>query len=296
MSRRDLAELLALAAVWGASFLFMRVAAEPFGPAALTWVRVGGAALVLMPLLLLNRQGASLREHWRVLAMVGLSSSALPFALYGFALAHVTAPLAAVFNAATPLFGAVVAWAWLGDRLDRWRVLGLVIGFAGVFGLAAEKAGLRASTEGGQAPAAVGACLLAALSYGWSASYTKRYAGGVPPLALAAGSQVAATLAWTLPALWWWPATNPSTAAWTAAAMVAVVSTGLAYIVYFRLLARVGPANTLTVTYLVPMFAIVWGVLFLDEWPTPAMLLGCATILLGIALATGWWRPGRRTR
>lgn len=290
MNGRDRIELLALAAIWGASFLFMRISAEPFGPSAMVFVRVAGAAALLLPLLVWRGEAATLRQHWRPILIVGISNSALPFLLFGYALLHVTASLAAMFNAATPLFGAVIARLWLGDRLDGRRVLGLLIGFAGVFGLAYERAGLRGGGTDPEAALAVGACLLASLSYGFSASYTKRHLIGTPPLALAAGSQIAASLVLALPALTHWPQHSPSIGVWSAALVLAFVCTGAAYVLFFRLIANAGPANALTVTYLVPLFAMLWGSIFLGERPTLPMMIGGALILSGTALATGWRR------
>lgn len=286
MTRRDGVELLTLGAIWGASFLFMRVAAAPFGPLPLVWVRVAGAAMVLVPLLVWHGEARALRTHWRRLLVVGLLNSALPFALYGYALLTLSGSLAALFNAATPLCGALIARAWLGDPLGGRRALGLVVGFAGVFGLAFEKAGLRGDKVDTDAALAVGACLLATLSYGYSASYTRRHLAGVPPLALATGSQLAAALAITLPAASLWPVEPPGGWAWLAALLLAVVCTGAAYVLYFRLLAHAGAANTLTVTYLVPVFAMGWNALLLGEWPTFAMLVGGSVVLAGTALTT----------
>jgi len=287
MRRRDLGELLLLAALWGASFLFMRMGAAQFGPVPLAWVRVTGAVLVLLPVLALRGETAALRTHWRKIAIVGITNSALPFALFAYALLTITGSLAAVFNAATPLFGAVIAWAWLKNRLDAPRVAGIVIGFAGVFWLAWDKASFKGDADSINATLAVAASLLAALSYGFSANYTKKSAADVPPMALATGSQISASTVLALPALWSWPAATPGASPWLAALALAVLCTGIAYILYFRLIAHAGAANALSVTFLVPVFAVVWGALFLAEVPTHTMLLSCAVILLGTALTTG---------
>lgn len=287
MKPRDRIELLVLAALWGASFLFMRLAAPSFGPIPTVWLRVAVAAAMLLPLLVMRGEAGALRRHWKAIAIVGLTNSALPFACYAYALLSLTGSLAAVFNAATPLFGALIAWVWLGDRLSPPRALGLAIGFAGVFALAWDKASFKGDAQSLQTTLSVAACLLATLSYGWSASYTKRHLVGVPPMALAAGSQIAAALVWTLPAAFTWPSAMPDAAAWGAALLLGVGCTGLAYILYFRLIASAGPAHALTVTYLVPAFAVLWGVTLLGETATPAMLAACAVILVGTALATG---------
>ncbi|MGA0612709.1 DMT family transporter [Caldimonas sp. KR1-144] len=293
MKPRDLCELLLLAALWGASFLFMRLGAGEFGPVALAAVRVGLASLALLPLALAAGQGTALRQHWRAIAVVGISNSALPFLAYSFAALSITAGLASVFNATTPLWGALIAWLWLRDRLTPWRVVGLVIGFAGVLWLAWDKASFKPGAQ--QTGWAVLACLGATLLYGWSASFTKRRLTGVPPLAVATGSQCAAAVALLPLALLAWPAQPISSTAWIAAVLLALLSTALAYLLYFRLIAHVGPANAIAVTFLIPVFAVLWGGIFLHEAVSTVMLAGCAVILLGTSLATGFWSPSSRT-
>lgn len=287
MNRRQMLDLMLLAALWGGSFLFMRVAAPAFGPVALAGVRVTGACLVLVPLLALRGQGPALRRHWKPVLFVGVTNSALPFLCFAFAALYIGAGLSSVFNAATPLFGAAIAWMWLHDRPSASRIAGLAIGFAGVLGLAWAKTGLRFDADGDGTARAVLACLLATLSYAFSASFSRRHLEGVPPLASAAGSQLGAALLLAVPTLWSWPATMPGTAAWVNLALLSVLSTGIAYVLFFRLIAGIGPAKAITVTYLIPGFAIAWGALFLGEPVTPAMLIGCAVILAGTALATG---------
>lgn len=289
MKTADMAELVALAAIWGASFLFMRLGAAEFGPVALAAVRVAGAALVLLPLLVWRGQFAELRRHWRAIFVVGLSNSALPFLGFSYAALSLSAGLSSIFNASTPLWGAVIAWLWLRDRPTAPRMVGLAIGFAGVIGLAWEKASFKPGGSGW----AIVACLVAALLYGLSASYTRKRLQGVPPMAVAAGSQLSAALALALPALWWWPDQMPSARAWAMVALLAVLCTGLAYLMYFRLIAHVGAANAIAVTFLIPVFAVLWGWLFLAEALTGAMAAGCAVILFGTALATGVLAPRR---
>lgn len=292
MKQRDLVDLLLLAAIWGASFLFMRMAVPEFGPVALSAVRVAGAAAFLLPLALWNHGSIHLRSHAGHLAVAGLLTSGLPFLCFSFAALSITAGLSSIFNATTPLFGALVAWLWLKDRLVRSRVLGLAIGFAGVVGLAWGKANFKDGAD--NTGWAVLACLAATLCYGIAASYTKRYLQGVPSLMQAAGTQLAAAVFLALPALWWWPATVPSLRAWLATGALSIVCTGLAYILYFRLIARVGPANAITVTFLIPAFAVLWGWFFLGEGVTLAMVVGSAVILVGTSLVTGLLpRPAR---
>lgn len=283
MRNSDVVELLGLAALWGASFLFVRMGAAEFGPVAIAALRVTGAALFLMPLLALRREFGVLRLHWCAIFVVGVTNSALPFLLFGYAALSITAGLAAIFNAASPLFGALIAWMWLGDRLTKARVAGLVIGFAGVLGLAWDQASFK---PGGSGWAAL-ACVAAALLYGLSASLTKKHLSGVAPMAVAAGSQLSAALLLAVPAALWWPSVPPSATAWLTTALLAVLCTGVAYLLYFRLIAHIGPANAIAVTFLIPAFAVLWGWMFLGERLSARMVLGCAVILLGTALATG---------
>jgi drug/metabolite transporter (DMT)-like permease len=288
MKASDGAELLLLGALWGASFLFMRVAAPEFGPLALVFVRVAAASALLLPLVLWRGHGAALRTHWRPLLLVGVTNSALPFVLFTVAALVLSAGLSGIFNSTAPLWGAVFAWAWLGDRPSRSRALGLAVGFAGVLFLAWDRASIKAGDHGVSPALGIACCLLATLCYGFSVNFTKKHLAGVPPLAVAAGSQIGATLACVLPALWLWPAQVPSATAWAAASTLALACTGLAYLLFFRLIAHVGPAQAIAVTYLIPAFAIAWGWLFLGETATPTMLGGCAVVLAGTALASGF--------
>ncbi len=299
MTRRDLIDLLLLAAIWGGSFLFMRLSAAEFGPFALAGLRVAGASLVLLPLLVQQGQLAVLRQYWQPLAVVGFANSALPFLCFAYAALHISAGLASIFNAATPLFTAAIAWLWLRERLGASRSLGLAIGFAGVVGLAANKAGFKPGVEGWGATLAIAACITATLCYGFAANYTRRALAGVPPLVSATGSQLGAAAVLLPLAGWFWPAGLPSATAWISAGLLAVLCTGVAYVLYFRLIARVGASNAVTVTFLIPAFAVAWGALFLGEPLTLAMGLGCAVIVTGTALATGfvrWPRPAPALR
>ena len=297
MRARDQGELLTLAALWGGSFLFMRLGAGEFGAVALAAVRVAGAAVLLLPLLVWRGAWGALRDRWRPIAVVGLSNSALPFVCFAFAAQSITAGLASIFNAAAPLFGAAIAWLWLNDRLNRSRIAGLAIGLGGVVWLAWRNVNQEAAFKPGGSGWAIVACLAATVLYGFSANFTKQHLNGVPPLAVAAGSQGFAALFLCVPAALLWPATMPSAQAWGAVAVLAVLCTGVAYILFFRLIAHIGAANAISVTFLIPVFGVLWGALFLGETVTGAMAAGCVVIVLGTALATGALRlPASRLR
>lgn len=291
MTRRDGVELFGLAALWGASFLFMRLGASAFGPVTLAWLRVAVACVVLVPALVWAGSATSVRQHWKTIAVVGLLNSALPFLAYSYAAQSITSGLMSIFNATTPLWSALIAWLWLRDRLDGPRVLGLAIGFAGVLWLVWDKASFKPDAGGQTTGLAVLACLSAPLCYGYAASFTKRHLTGVSPIALAAGSQLAATVMLAAPAAWAWPVVNPGPVPWLAATLLGVLCTGVAYIMYFRLLGRIGPSNAAAVTFLVPGFAVMWGWAVLGETLTPTMVGACAVVLVGTSLATGLVRP-----
>lgn len=286
-------DFILLAAIWGSSFLFMRLGAVEFGALPTAAVRVAIAAVFLLPIVALRGLLPELKKNWRRTFFIGMLNSGIPFACFSFALLSITTGLSAILNATVPMFGALVAWAWLKDKPDASRVLGLVVGFAGVAMLAWDKATFKPDASGVAPGWAVLACLLACICYGISASYTKRYLSGLSPLVTAAGSQVGATLGLALPALWLWPAHMPGSTAWLALLAVGVLCTGLAYILFFRLIENAGPQRALSVTFVVPVFAVLYGVLFLGEAVTSWMVVCAVVIVCGTALATGLIKLGR---
>jgi drug/metabolite transporter (DMT)-like permease len=236
----------------------------------------------------------ALRQHWRPVFFVGMLNSAIPFTLFGFAVLHISTGLSAILNATVPLFGALVAWIWLKDKPDLSRTVGLAIGFGGVVLLAGGQASFQPNASGVAPVWAVLACLAATTCYALSASFTRKHLSSMPPLVAATGSQMGATLALALPALWFLPDHMPSASAWGALLTLGVVCTGIAYVIYFRLIERAGPARTLTVTFLIPVFAVVYGVLLLGEQITSWMMLCGVVILTGTALSSGLLKlPGR---
>lgn len=283
MRRRDLLDLLLLAAVWGGSFLFMRLAVGEFGPVALIELRVGLAALFLLPAAMWRGKLPIIAKHWKAILVVGTLNAALPFLLYAYAAQSLGAGFLSVANAVTPVWGAVVGWLWLKDKLPWSRSLGLAIGLLGIVVLVWDKLNFQA---GGTGPAVL-AAVSAPVFYGIAANWTKRFLTGVDALSNATGSMLAASLVLLPLALVTWPQTPVSGLAWGATILLAVVCTGAAYIVFFRLIANVGPTGAVSVTFLVPVFGVVWGAWFLDEAITVSILTGAGIILVGTALALG---------
>lgn len=286
-------DFLLLSAIWGASFLFMRITASEFGALPAAALRVGIAALFLLPLACWRGLAPAMGKDWKPLFIVGALNSGIPFACFCFALLAISTGLSSILNATVPLFGAIIAWIWLGDRLNATRIGGLVLGFAGVAMLAWDKASLKPGASGIAPGLAIAACLLASICYGLGASFTKRHLSATPSLAIATGSQIGATVLLAPAALWLWPAHMPGPRAWIGAVAMGVLCTGVAYILYFRLLARAGPARALAVTFVVPVFAVAYGAVFLQEAVTAWMVLCGLVIVAGTALSTGLISPRR---
>ena len=249
--------------------------------------RVAIAAAFLLPIVLMKGKLGELQQHYKKIFLLGIFNSAIPFACFSFALLSITTGLSAILNATVPMFGALIAWVWLKDKPALSRVAGIAIGFAGIALLAWDKATFKPDASGMAPGWAVLACLLACLCYGIAASFTKKYMGGINPMVTAAGSQTGATLGLLAPAVWWWPAVMPSATAWLSLVVLGVACTGIAYILFFKLIEAAGPQRTLTVTFLIPVFAVFYGAVFLGESVTPWMLLCAVVIVCGTALATG---------
>ncbi len=281
MTARSVALLVILAALWGGSFVFMRVAVPALGPVPLAFVRVALAAAVLLAVAYAQRRMPDFRARWREFAVVGIVNSALPFVLFCYAEQYVTASTAAILNATSPIFGAIAAAIWLGEALTWRKAAGMAIGFIGV----AVLVGWHPESMTRDTALAIAACLAAALCYGLGGTYTRRTLADVPSFAVACASQLAAAIVLAPAAPL---ATIPGPVTLLVIANVvalALASTAVAYLIYFKLIADVGPTRALTVTFLIPLFGVLWGYLFLGEVLTPSMLAGGALIVAGTALA-----------
>lgn len=283
MTLPSLARLLALAAIWGASFLFIRIGAPVFGPGVLIELRVGIAALFLWLVCRWWRGRRLDLAHWRYFAIIGLFNSALPFVLYAYAGKTLSASLLSILNSATPTFGAIVSAVWLRQRFQPSAILGLAIGIAGVACVAWE--GIAVRGDGGWTALAAG--LTAPLCYGIASAYSRRSPVPISAEDNAHGSMWASTwlvlpLALLVPA----PAA-PAPGDWFAVAALGIVCTGYAFILYFRLVDDIGPTGALSVAFLIPVFGVLWGVLFLDEQVGWNTAVGGLLVLLGTALTNG---------
>ena len=279
MRAQDTARLIGLALLWSFSFLFIRAAVAGFGAVGVVLLRVGIAALFLHGYALVTRQDLALRTHWRHYIVLGLFQTAVPFLLFALALKDIGASFGSIINATSPLFGLIIAIA-IGDEAPRWqRIVGIALGIIGVGALV----GIDNNETATHLPAIV-LGLGATLSYGIASNYTRRYVRNAPSLGMATYSQTFAALM-MIPLLWM----NAPSAPITTNAILAVValgalSTRLAYLLFFRLVVDVGPTASLAVTFLIPLGAMAWGMMFLDETITLTMIVGCLLVFVGTIL------------
>ena len=275
MRRADLARLVTLAAIWGASFLFMRIAAPALGPAATANLRMLIAGVALAAVFAWSGFDPQWRRWAGQYFLVGAFNSAAPFLLFAYAALELSAGTMSIINATSPIFAALLSVLFLGERLAVRRAAGLVLGIAGV--------GLVSKPSGGSA-IAVSAALGASFSYALSAVYLRRWARDVPSRGMAVGTQFAGGALLVPFSIAYPPAAVPGAAIWLNVLALGLLCSALAYLLYFRLIADIGATRALSVTYLIPAFGLLWGALFLGEQVSPAVLAGAALVIAGTAL------------
>lgn len=271
-------ELTVLGAIWGASFLFMRMSAREFGALPLVDLRLALGALLLLPVLWSGRAHFT-RKHILPLVMISAINSAIPFALFAWAAQRAPAGIGAITNATAVMFTALVAFVFYGERISRQRVIGLVAGFVGVAVLASGK------TSGGSVWSAALAGTFAALLYGIGGNLIRRQLAGIPSGAVAAATLVCASVLLAPFAIFYWPRAPIPVHSWVSAVLLGVLCTGVAYFFYFRLIYRVGAPRAATVTYLISLFGVLWAWMILGEPLTASMAIAGALILGGVALS-----------
>src|SRR5262245_56057399 len=271
-------ELTLLGAIWGASFMFMRVAAADFGPFPLVEMRLAFGALVLTPFLWRARAQFTGMLCLRI-AGIAMMNATVPLTLFAWAADRAPAGIGAISIGMTVMFTALVAFMFFGERIGARRLTGLIIGFVGVTILASGRtAGVSV------APAAL-AGTAASLCYGIGINLVRRYLTPYPPAAVAAAALTSGAVILAPLAVWTWPHHPLPPVSWVSALLLGVVCTGFAFVLYYRLVARIGAPRTSTVTYLIPLFGVIWAWLLLGEPLTVTMAIAGALILAGVALS-----------
>jgi drug/metabolite transporter (DMT)-like permease len=291
MSAKEFGVLLALGAIWGASFMFIKVGGAEIQPFFLVEMRLGLAALVMLAVVAGQRGAlAGLVSHWRPLLVMGILNCALPYTLLTWGETYISSGLAAILNACAPLWSALLGFVWVwAERLPPSRLVGVLVGFSGV--VLVVSANLAGGEEGIMQFVAIGAVLAMALSYAVASTYGRKALKGVQPIIPAAGQLITGALVLMPLAAFQVPQTLPSWQALGAVTTLAIAGTALASLLFYWLLARVGTTKTLLVTYLLPVFALMWGALFLREEVTLPAVAGLALVLLGITITSGRGAP-----
>lgn len=284
-----IAELSLLAILWGSAYLFTRSAVPEFGPVAMVAVRFGLASCLLLPVVILSGKWHALRANAGRFVILGTVFTALPFLIISYSAQSLSAGMLAILNATAPLFGAMIAWLWLGERIGARRAAGLAIGFAGVVVLVWNRAAVDSDVM-----TAMMLMLSVSLMWAFAANYSRAKLGDVDPVVLATGNMLVALMLlgpFAVPA---WPVTMPGPKAWLEVIFLGLVSSAAGMLLYFRLLARIGTVSTMSVTFMSPVVAVVSGAWYLGEPITLRMVVGGAIVLTGVALALDIF--GRKTK
>ncbi|MGV3498042.1 MAG: DMT family transporter [Hydrogenophaga sp.] len=283
MRTRHFAQLVGLSALWGASFLFLRIASPALGPLTLAGLRVSLAIVALVLIMRALRQPWPWK-HWRELAMLGALTVALPFLLYAWAALRLPASYSALLNTTAVLFGTLASAWFKEDTLTVRKLLGCAVGFVGV-ALIVQLGPVRLD---GPTLVAVVACIIASCCYGASTPLMKRATTRMEPLAIAAGIHVAALVFVTPGALWALPQANFTPAAMFSVLVLGVLTSGVAYWIHLRIIRQVSPVAAISPAFMIPVFGVTWGHLFLGEELSSGIFVGGALVLLATALVTGF--------
>ncbi len=280
MTRNDTARLLTLAAIWGGSFLFMRRLAPTLGIFWTAELRVLIAGLALCAYFMIIRLDCEWRRLWKEYVILGLINCGIPFVLYCYAALHIPAAYSAIVNATVPLWGTLFAALWLQERLTRAKLTGTVLGLIGV----AIATGVGRAAMSREVVLALVACVGAALCYAFGGIYLKKFVKNANSMAIAGASQLAIS-ALLLPVAIALPGPAEPTAIDLGTAVIfSLLCSALAYVLYYRLMADIGPTRTFTVTFLVPVFAMILGVAILGEPVRLHMVIGAGIVILGTTL------------
>ena len=281
---RDYLELFLLSAIWGSSFLFLRISSPAFGPVFLIEMRVLSGLLVLLPISMWLGKHREVFQHWRIILLVSLTNMAVPFYFFAYAALNTSAGMLSILNATVPFFTAIIAFVFFRQRLSALAIGGMLVGFVGVFVLVFDPAGTEYGIGGTLAvPAALIACVL----YGIALNLVAYKLQGVSGMSITVGSLFFSSVILVPFAIWQRPEVLPQGSVWLSVLALGVLCTGFGYLLFYRLIARIGSHQAIMTTYLIPLFSILWGNLFLAENITLFMVFGCMLVLFGVGMTTG---------
>jgi drug/metabolite transporter (DMT)-like permease len=283
MNLRNFCELVLLSAIWGSSFLFLRIASPAFGPIFLIEMRVLSGLLVLLPVFFVMGKYQEFKSHWKMILLVSLLNMAIPFCFFAYSALNMGAGLLSIMNATVPIFTAMVGFLYFRQRLSQLGFAGLVVGLLGVAILMSDS---RAES-GITSDLAIPAALFASILYGIAINLAAHKLQGVSGITITTGSLFFSSTILLPLAISSRPEVIPEGVIWLSVLSLGIVCTGFGYVLFYKLIGEIGSQRAITTTYLIPLFSIFWGSLFLGETLTVAMFLGGVTVLLGVALTTG---------
>lgn len=292
MKKRDFGLLFILGALWGASFLFIRIASPILGPFLLVDLRVIISFVALIIYALVIGKRPQLRRNWKKYLQLGAYNAAIPFTLISTAGIYLPASMASIINSTTPLFTALVAWIWIKEPMTKRKIVGFILGIIGVSILI----GFRPVSIDDNVILPSILIILATISYGIGGVYGSKKLQEVTALDLAIGQQLGAGILLFPVAIFNLPTQMPSLEVIYSVLGLSLFSTALGYLIYFKLMKEIGPVNTSNVTFLVPVFSVIWGVFFLNEDITIGTIIGLLVILLSVAIATKRIYPKRNVK
>ena len=279
---RDYIELLILSAIWGSSFLFLRIASPEFGPIFLIEMRVASGLIVLLPICLLLGKIQELKENWKMIFILSLSNMTIPFCLFAYSALNMGAGILSIINATVPFFTAIIAFLVYQQRMTRYGLIGLMVGFMGVAVLVFDPSESSGVTNDLAIPSALFACVL----YGVALNIVSHKLQGVSGISITTGALFFSTIVLIPFAVIERPEVMPQGSVWFSVLALGVVCTGFGYILFYRLIARIGSQQAIMTTYLIPIFSILWGNLFLAESITLFMIFGGMLVLMGVGMTT----------
>ena len=280
----DYLVLILLSAIWGASFLFLRISSPVFGPFFLIELRVASALLVLLPVCIAMGKQHEIVANWRPILLLSFCNMTVPFCLLAYATLSIGAGFASIINATVPFFTAILAFTFWQQRLSVIAIVGMFVGFLGVVLLMLDYSGQLASSA---SLLAIAAGILASVFYGLAINLMAQYLPAVSGVAVVTGSLIFSSLTLLPLALWQIPKIMPTGSIWLSVFSLGIICTGFAFVLFYRLISRIGSNLAVTNTFLIPLFSLFWANIFLAEKVTFFMLFACALVLMGVGLTTG---------